>query len=330
VRRRDFIGLLGGVAAISRPLSARAQQRDRAYVVGVIMIYAEGDPEGQERLSALREQLHRLGWVEDGKIRIEVRWAAGKADLMRAHATEFVSLPADIMVVSSTPVLAIVKALTPKIPIVFTQVADPVGSGLVSNYVKPGGNITGFTDSEGTLAGKWLEVLKEAAPFVNRLLVLRDPNNSVHQTFLTVIDTSAVSLRLEVSTAAVRNQVEIEQAIAALAGDKDRGLLVLPGPVNNTNRRTIIEQAARHRLPAIYPHEYYGRDGGLLCYGINQQDQWSRAAGYVDRILKGEKPSELPVQAPTKYHLVINLKTAKALGLTMPPTLLARADEVIE
>lgn len=294
MRRRQFITLLSGAAA-AWPLSAGAQQRDRTYRIGVIMIYAESDPEGQERLFALREQLRKLGWVEDDKVRIEVRWAAGKDNLMHAYATEIVGLPADIIVLSSTPLLATVKALTPTIPIVFTQVADPVGSGLVSNYVRPGGNITGFTDFETTVAGKWMEVLKEAAPFVNRLLVLRDPNNSIHQAFLRVIDTSAASFKLQVSTASVRNQAEIEQAIAALAGQKDCGLVVLPGPVNNTNRDTIIQQAARYSLPA-----------------------------------KGEKPSDLPVQAPTKVVLSVNLKTAKAQGITIPPILVALADKVID
>jgi putative ABC transport system substrate-binding protein len=249
---------------------------------------------------------------------------------MRAYATELVGLPADIIVVSSTPLLAALKPLAPTIPIVFTQVADPVGSGFVSNYARPGGNITGFTDFDTSIAGKWMEALKEAAPFVNRVTVLRDPNQSNHQAFLRVIDTTAVSLKMQVSTAAVRDRAEIEEAIAGLASQRDRGLVVLPGPVNNTLRHTIIQQVARYRLPAIYPLKYYGKDGGLLCYGIDQMDQWGKAAGYVDRILRGEKPSELPVQAPTKYELIINLKTAKALGLTIPPTLLARADEVIE
>jgi putative ABC transport system substrate-binding protein len=328
VNRRSFIRLIGGAAAW--PLEARAQQRDGARRVGVIMNYAESDPEGQARFSALREQLRKLGWTEDGKTLIVVRWAAGKADHMRAYATELVGLPADVIVVNSTPLLATLKPLAPTIPIVFTQVADPVGSGFVSNYARPGGNVTGFTDFDTSIAGKWMEVLKEAAPFVNQVTVLRDPNQSNHQEFLRVIETTAVLLKMRVSTAAVRDRAEIEEAIAALGGQADRGLGVLPGPINNTHRNTIIQLAARFRLPAIYPFKYYGRDGGLLYYGIDQVDQWPKAAAYVDRILKGEKPADLPVQAPTKYELLINLKTAKAIGLEVPPTLLARADEVIE
>jgi putative ABC transport system substrate-binding protein len=328
MRRREFIVLIGAMAAW--PHSVSAQPRDRTPRVGVIMYYAESDPEGQSRLSALREQLRKLGWVDDGKIRIEVRWAAGKADLMQNYATELVGLPVDIIVVNGTPMLAAVKPLAPSIPIVFTQVADPVGSGFVSNYARPGGNITGFSDFDTSIAGKWIEVLKEAAPYVNRVTVLHDPNQTNHQTFLRAIESTVVSLKMQMSAAPVREQAEIEQAIAALAGQMDYGLVVLPGVVNNRNRQTIIRLAALNRLPAIYPFKYYVKDGGLLNYGIDQVDQWVKAAGYVDRILRGEKPGELPVQQPTKFELVVNLKTAKTLGLTVPPTLLARADELID
>jgi putative ABC transport system substrate-binding protein len=329
MRRRHFITLLGGAAA-AWPLAARAQERDHVRRIGVLMNYAEIDPEGQARFSALRGQLQKLGRAVGSNIRIEIRWAAGKADLMQAYATELVGLPAEVLVVNSTPLLSVLKPVTRTIPIVFTQVADPIGSGFVSSYARPGGNITGFTDFDTSVAGKWMEVLKEAAPFVDRVTVLRDPEQANHPAFLRVIEAAASSLKMEVSAAAVRDRGEIEQAMAALAGQMDRGLVVLPGPVNNTLRSSIIQTAARHHLPAIYPFKHFAKDGGLLYYGTDQVDQWPKAAGYVDRILRGEKPGDLPVQAPTKYELLINLKTAKALGLDVPPTLLARADEVIE
>jgi putative tryptophan/tyrosine transport system substrate-binding protein len=327
--RRDFIKAIG-VAATAWPLAARAQERNRVRRIGVIMIYAEIDPEGQARFSALRERLHKLGWAEGSNIQIEVRWAAGKTDRMQAYATEFVSLPADVIVVNSTPVLAVLKPLTRTIPIVFAQVADPISSGFVSSYARPSENVTGFTDFDTSIAGKWMEVLKEAAPFVDRVTVLQDPKQMNHNAFLRVIESTAPSFKMQVSAAGVHNRAEIEQAITALAGQVDRGLVVLPGPVNNTLRDSIIQLAARYHLPAIYPLKYYVKDGGLLSYGIDQVDQWPMVAEYVDRILRGEKTSELPVQGPTKFQLVINLKTAKTLGLTVPPTLLGRADEVIE
>ncbi|TMJ80432.1 MAG: ABC transporter substrate-binding protein [Alphaproteobacteria bacterium] len=329
MRRRAFITLLGGAAA-AWPLAARAQQRDRVRRVGVIMNYTESDPEGQARCSALRQRLHELGWVEGSNIQIEVRWVGGKTDRMQTYATEFVRLPSEVIVVNSTPLLAVVKQLTRTIPIVFAQVADPIASGFASSYARPGENITGFTDFDVSIAGKWIEVLKEAAPFINRVTVLRDPKQTNHDAFLRVIETTGDSLKVQVSAAGVSDRAGIEQTISALAGQMDRGLAVLPGPVNNTLRESIIQLVARYHVPAIYPFRYYARDGGLLYYGIDQVDQWPKAAGYVDRILKGEKPNELPLQAPTKFELIINLKTAKALGIEIPPTLLARADEVIE
>jgi putative ABC transport system substrate-binding protein len=330
MRRRALLLALGG-AALAWPLAARAQQPgERVRRIGVIMNYSDTDPEGQIRFSALREGLRKLGWVEGSDFRIELRWAAGKADRMQAYATELIGLPADLLVVNSTPLLAVLTQLTRTIPIVFTQVAEPIGSGFVNNYARPGGNITGFTDFDASIAGKWMEVLKEAAPLVERVTVLLNPDQRNHPAFLRVIESAASSLKIQVSAAPVRDRAEIEQALAAVASQTDRGLVVLPSPVNNMLRDSIIQLAARYRLPAIYPYRYYGRDGGLLYYGIDQVDQWPKAAGYVDRILRGEKLSALPVQAPTKYELVINLRTARALGLEIPPTLLARADEVIE
>jgi putative ABC transport system substrate-binding protein len=236
----------------------------------------------------------------------------------------------DVLVANSTPLLAVLKQVTRTIPIIFTQIADPIVGGFVSSYARPDGNMTGFTDFDPSLAGKWIELIKEAAPSVNRLTVLMNPDQANHPAFLHVIESATSSLKLQMSAAAARNRADIEQAITALAGEADRGLVVLPGPVNNTQRQSIIELAARYHLPAIYPFKYYAKEGGLLYYGADQIDQWPKAAGYVDRILRGETPSALPVQAPTKFELVINIRTAKALGLALPPMLLARADEVIE
>ena len=328
MRRRDFIGILGGAAAW--PMSVGAQERNHIRRLGVIMNYAEIDPEGQARFSALREQLHKLGWVEGNNIQIDGRWAAGKDDLMQAYSTELVSLPADVLVVNSSLLLAVLMQLTRAIPIVFTQVADPIGSGFVSSYARPDGNVTGFTDFDISIAGKWIEVLKEAAPFLNRVTVLMDSTQTNHARFLRVMETVASSLGMQVSAAAVRDRPEVEKAMTALAGEVNRGLVVLPGPINNGLRHSIIDLAGKYRLPAIYPLKYYVSDGGLLYYGIDQVEQWSKAAGYVDRILRGGKLSALPVQAPIKFELIINMKTAKALGLSISPMLIARADEVID
>ena len=328
MRRREFIARVGALTVW--PVAAGAQERNRIPMVGVIMNYAESDPEAKTRFSALREQLSKLGWTEGNNIQIEARWTAGKADLMLAYASQFVSQPADVIVANSTPLLSILKQLTSEIPIVFVQVADPVGSGFVSSYARPGGNITGFTDFDPSIGGKWLELLKEVAPQISRVTVLLDPGQANHPSFLRAIESDAPAFKLQVSAAAARNRAEIEQAITAIANQSDRGLVVLPGPVNNTHRDLIIQLAGRFHLSAIYPYRYYAKDGGLLYYGIDQIDQWDKAAGYVDRILRDEKPSVLPVQSPTKYELIINLKTAKALGLNVPATLLTAADEVIE
>ena len=329
MRRREVIALLGGVTA-GWPLAAPAQQGEEVHKIGVLMNYAEGDPEGKGRFAALRDGLTKLGWADGRNVAIETRWAAGQANLMLVFATELVTQPVDVIVAQSTPVLGVVKQLTSTIPVVFTQVADPTGSGFVTNYARPGGNITGFTDYDPAIAGKWLEILKEAAPRINRVTVFFDPDQVNHQRFLRIIESSAPTLKVQVSVATVRNRAEIEQAIANAAGQSDGALIVLPGPLHNTQRASIIEAAARYRLPAVYPFKYYVKDGGLLYYGTDQLSQWPDAAGYVDRILKGEKPADLPVQAPTKYELAVNLKTAKALGLAIPGTLIARADEVIE
>jgi len=328
MRRRDF--LVVAISAAAGSAAARAQERVRVRRVGVIMTYAETDPEGQSRLSALRDKLRNLGWTEGSNIRIDVRWANGKSDRMHAAAVEFANLPLDVIVANSTSLVGMLKSLTRTIPIVFTQVADPLTSGLIMNYARPTENITGFTDFDTSVAGKWIEILKEVAPFVVQVTVLADPKQSNHPAFVNAIEAAASSLKIAVRVSGVRDRIAIEQAIAPLAEQKDQGLIALPGPINNSLRDTIIKLAAQYRLPAIYPFKYYAHDGGLVCYGVDQVDQWSDAAGYVDRIFKGQKPADLPVQAPTRYQLLINLRTAKALGLDVPAPLLSRADEVIE
>jgi ABC-type uncharacterized transport system substrate-binding protein len=329
MRRREMMASLGG-AAMAAPLIVRAQERVRLRTVGVILVYSQSDPAGQARLSAFRERLRNLGWTEGSNVRIDVRWTDGRLDRMRADASELVNMPADVIVASSTPLLGVLQSLTRSIPIVFTQVADPLGSGFVASYARPGANITGFADFDPSIAGKWIELLKEAVPTIGGVTVLSDPAQSNHQAFLDTIKSSAVVLKVHLTTAGVRDRVQIEQAIAAVAGQSDRGLAVLPGPTNNTLRDTIVRLAAQHRLPAIYPHKYFASDGGLMSYGVDQVNEWPNAAAYTDRILRGEKPDGLPVQAPTKYELTINLKTAEAMGLAIPSSLLARADEMIE
>jgi putative tryptophan/tyrosine transport system substrate-binding protein len=328
MRRREFVGGLGATLAMW-PLVARGQG-GRLRKIGVVMNFAEADVEGQARFSTLKAKLHQLGWLDDRDIEISVRWAAGKSNLMLAHMAELVSQPADVIVVNSTPLLAVAKQITTAIPIVFTQVADPIGSGFLTNYARPGGNITGFTDFDVSIAGKWAEILKEAAPGIGRLTVLLAPDQKNHGAFLQVIEAAAPILKLQVSKAEIHSRDEIEQAITALSGQPDRGLIVLPGPLANGQRDMIIQLTRRFHLPAIYPFKYYVKDGGLLYYGAEQLSQWTKAAEYVDRVLKGERPGDLPVQAPTKFELVVNAKAAKIIGLTIPATLLATADEVIE
>jgi putative ABC transport system substrate-binding protein len=305
VKRRDFITLLGGAAA-AWPLAARAQQPDQMRRLGVLIVaYTQTDPEAQARTGAFLDTFQKLGWADGRNVRIDYRWGAGDADGGKAAASELVRSAPDVILVASNSALAEVRRLTSSIPIVFTQISDPVGGGFVAGLARPGGNITGFQNFEPAMGGKWLGVLKEAAPNMSRAGALLAP-----------ID--------------VDRDVEIERAVATLARERDGGLLVLPNPYNATNRGSIIMLAARHRLPAVYPFRYFAAAGGLMSYGIDQIDQWRKAASYVDRILRGEKPGELPVQAPTKFELVVNLKTAKALGLNIPPAFPLRADEVIE
>ena len=327
MRRRDFITLLGGAAA-AWPLAARAQHSERIHKIGVIMGLRARDAEALLRVRAFESSWRELGWVEGRNIRVDYRWAPGDSGVFRALATELVAAAPQVILAGGTPVLAAVREATQSIPIVFVGVSDPEGSGVVESLSRPGGNITGFANFEPPTGGKWLQVLKEAAPNVTRVGFLRQPGTLVR--FMRTIETVAPSFGMEAVECKASNAVEIERAIDTLAGTPNIGLIILPDPVFAASRRLIIELAAKHRIPAVYPFRFFADDGGLLSYGVDVPDQMRRAAFYIDRILKGEKPGDLPVQAPTKYELVINLKTAKVLGLDVPATVLARADEVIE
>jgi ABC-type uncharacterized transport system substrate-binding protein len=328
VRRRDFISLLGGAAA-AWPLVARAQQGERVQRIGVLMALAADDPEGQARLSAFVQGLQELGWSVGRNVRIDYRWAVGDTNRYRSYAAELLALAPDVVLAVGSTAMGPLQA-TRSVPVVFVQVADPVGAGFVESLARPGGNATGFTVFEFGMSAKWLELLKEVAPQVRRAAVLRDATIAAGAGQLGALQSVAPSLGVELRPVAVRDAGEIERTVTAFARESNGGLIVVAGAGVATNRELIIRLAARYRLPAVYPYRYYVASGGLMSYGPDNIDQYRRAAGYVDRILKGEKPADLPVQAPTKYELVINLKTAKALGLEIPPTLLARADEVIE
>ena len=329
MRRREFITLLGGAAA-AWPLAARAQQPERMRRIGVLLSAAADDPEGQARITAFVQELQRLGWTDGRNVLIDVRWAAGKADDTRKYATELVALAPDVILASGGSVVGALLQLTRTVPIVFTQTTDPVGAGFVDSLARPGGNVTGFTNFEFGISGKWLELLKEIAPGVTRGAVLRDPAIAAGSGQLGALQGAAPSFGVELRPVDVRDAGEIERAVTAFARGSNGGLVVLTSALTQVHRVLITTLAARHRLPAVYTDRIFVTGGGLISYGPDRIEHFRRAAGYVDRILKGEKPADLPVQAPTKYELVINFKTAKALGIEMPPTLLARADEVIE
>jgi putative ABC transport system substrate-binding protein len=329
IGRREFVTLLGGAAAIW-PLAARAQQPDRMRRIGVLMNLAADDPESQTRLSAFAQGLQQLGWTVGQNVRIDHRWGGGNADIMRKYAIELVALAPDVILAHSSAAVAPLLQATSVIPIVFTIVADPVGAGYVDSLGRPGGNATGFTNFEYSIAGKWLELLKEIAPGVTRAAVLRESAIAAGPAQFGAIQAVAQSIGVELRPVEVRATDEIERAITAFARGSNNGLIVTGSPAAVVHRQLIVALAARHRLPAVYNTRIFVAGGGLICYGPDFVDQFRRAAGYIDRILKGEKPSELPVQAPTKYELAINLKTAKALGLEVPTSVLARADEVIE
>jgi putative ABC transport system substrate-binding protein len=328
MRRREFITLLGGVA-VAWPLIAHAQQAERIRRIGLLSALAEDDPESVTRRAAFEQALEALGWADGRNIRIDYRWGAANADDTRKYVAELVALAPDVILTSSNISLAPMMQATRTIPIVFVQVIDPVGSGFVESLARPGGNVTGFTQFEYSLAGKWLELLKQIAPHVTRAAVIRDPTRGPGIGQFAVIQAIAPSLGMELKPINPLDVSETERAIAAFARSPNGGLIVTVGGTA-FNRDLIIALAAKHRLPAVYPYRYFASGGGLMSYGPDTIEQHRRAAAYVDRILKGEKPADLPVQAPTKYELVINLKTAKALGLTIPPSVLARADEVIE
>jgi ABC-type uncharacterized transport system substrate-binding protein len=330
VRRREFIALLGGAAA-AWPLAARAQQPERMRRIGVLMSLAESDPEAQARVAAFRKGLQTLGWAEGRNVRIDIRWAASDAALMQRFAKELIALQPDLILSHNTPTTASLLQQTRTIPIVFVVVSDPVGSGFVASFPQPGGNVTGFTNIEPTMAGKWLELLKEIAPSVARVALLFNPATAPYaEYYLGPFKAAAASLALEMIAAPVHDTSELESAIAAQARAPNGGLVVMTDSFLVAHRAEITSLAARYRLPAVYPFRFFVELGGLLSYGNDLFDNFRRAASYADRILKGEKPSELPVQAPVKFELVINLKTAKALGLTVPMIMQMTADDVIE
>ena len=329
MKRRQFITLLGGVAA-AWPIAARAQSPDRVRRIGVLMNTAADDPEGLARIAAVREGLQQLGWIDGRNVRIDYRWGAGDIGRIRRYAAELVALAPDVIFTATATVMAVMQEATHAVPIVFATVIDPVGTGLVESLARPGGNVTGFTPFEFGIGGKWLELLKEIAPRVMRVAVLRDSASPGGGGQLGAIQAVAPSFGVELRPVDVRVADEIERAVTSFARGTNGGLIVQVSALAAAHRELIITLATRHRLPAVYPYRYYVKGGGLISYGPNTIDQYRQAAEYIDRILKGEKPANLPVQAPTKYELAINLKTAKSLGLTVPPALLARADEVIE
>ena len=327
LKRREFITLIGGAA--TWPLSVRAQQSERMRRIGVLMS-SNVEPDLETSLAAFVQGLEQLGWAERRNVRIETRWAGGDARQIRGYTVELVALAPDVILVNGAVGMERLLEATGTIPIVFCGVPDPVGAGFVDSLARPGGNATGFLMFEYTLSGKWLELLKEIAPGVTRAAVLRDATQAAGIGQFAVIQAVAPGLGVDVSAINMRSANEIERAVAAFARSPNGGLILTGSGLAVVHRDLIIALAARYKLPAVYYRRYFVKAGGLISYGYDIVDPFRRAAGYVDRILKGEKPADLPVQAPTKYELVINMKTAKALGLDVPPTLIARADEVIE
>jgi putative ABC transport system substrate-binding protein len=329
MRRREFITILGS-AVVVWPLSAHAQQGERMRRIGVLTPLPADLPDAQARHAVFLQALRQLGWTEGGNVRIEARWSAGDPDITRKHAAELVALAPDVILVTGSTGVAPILQATRSIPVVFVIVPDPVGAGYVESLAEPGGNATGFMMFEYDLSAKWLELLKRIAPTVTRAAVLRDAAQTAGIGQFAVIQSVARSVGIDVKAINLRDAAEIERSVAAFARTPNGGLILTAGATSAVHRDLIISLAARYKLPATYQERSYVVAGGLVSYGPNFSDQYPRAAAYIDRILKGEKPADLPVQAPNKYELVINLKTAKALGLTVPPTLLARADEVIE
>ena len=330
LKRREFITLLGGAAA-ARPITARAQEAERVRRIGVLMASTADDPDFQARIMAFLQGLQQLGWADGRNVQIDTRWATTKPDDIRRHAAELAALAPDVILAGTgTATVAPLLQATRTVPIVFAVVIDPVGAGFVETLARPGGNATGFTIFEYNISGKWLELLKAIAPDVRRAAVLRDPTIASGIGQFAAVQAAAPSLGMELSAVDVRDAGEIERAVMAFTRSPNGGLIVTASALATRHRDLLIALAARLRLPAVYPNRYFVTGGGLISYGPDYVDQYRRAAGYVDRILKGEKPADLPVQAPTRYELMINLKAATALGLSVPPSLLARADEVIE
>jgi putative tryptophan/tyrosine transport system substrate-binding protein len=328
MKRREFITLLGGAAAW--PLAARAQQGEKVRQVGVLTALDASDSQVTAWLTAFEEGLQKLGWGQGRNLRIDYRWAAGDDQRLRTYAAELVGAAPDVLFAAATPALVALNRETRSLPIVFVQVSDPVKLGFVASLARPGGNMTGFTTYEYSIAGKWLELLKDTAPGTTRVAVIFDPSNPSQAQYMQAIEASAPSFGVQLSLAAVRNAAEVERAIDAFAQQPNGALIVPPNVVTILNRDLIISLAARHRLPAVYAYRFFASSGGFMSYGVDLADTYRRAAAYVDLILKGTKPGELPVQLSAKFELVVNLKAAKALGLTIPEPFLQHADEVIE
>lgn len=330
MRRREFILLLGSLAA-AWPLAGYAQQSDHVRRLGVLITNKETDPEGQARVLALKKGLQSLGWIEGTNLRITYYWGAGNPDQAQALVNELLSDPPDLILVNGTPALSAVKQATQKIPVVFVVVTDPVGGGFVKGLARPGANITGFSTFEAEIGGKWLELLNQISPGLQRVAILGDPGFQGFAAVTHFIEQLAPTMGMRAISLAFHDPAEnLESSISSFADDQRAGLIVLPTPTNTFARAKILSAAARYQLPAIYPFRFYATDGGLMSYGFDSNDLFFRSASYVDRILKGENPSDLPVQAPVKYELLINLKTAKTLRLRVPSSLLSIADEVIE
>jgi putative ABC transport system substrate-binding protein len=328
VKRRAFITLLGGATAW--PLAARAQERERMRRIGVLIPFSESDSETQALLAAFKQRFQELGWAEGRNVTFEHRYTDGNPERTHAAAKELADFAPNAILAYANPAVSALMPVTKTIPIVFTQASDPVGSGFVSNLAHPGGNITGFHSFEPAIASKWLETLKQVAPDVRRAAVVHHPNIAANTAFVRAAESASSTFGVTVIGAGVRNLAEIERALTEFAREPDGGLIVAPAPPTFDNRTQIVAMAERLRLPAVYSYRFFVTSGGLIAYGIDGKELWRAAASYIDRILRGEKPGDLPVQLPTKYHFVINLKAAKALGLQIPDKLLALADEVIE
>jgi putative tryptophan/tyrosine transport system substrate-binding protein len=329
MKRREFLSLLASTA-VAWPLPARAQKRDQVRKIGVLSPFSENDLETKAKLSAFKERFEQLGWTDGRNVRIEYRFSDGNIERTRAAATELVALTPDVILAYANPAVSALKPITSTIPIVFTQVSDPVGSGFVADVAHPGGNITGFHSFEPAIGGKWLEVLKQIAPSMRRAAVVHDPRIAANVSFFRAAESASSSLGVAVTSAGVTNAADIEREITAFAQGSDGGLVVAPAPSTFDRRDLIIALAERWRLPAIYSYRFNVKSGGLVSYGYEGIEQFQQAAAYIDRILHGANPGTLPLQLPSKYQLVINLKAAKAIGLSIPESLLLRADEVIE